>query len=297
MVTGGVRQDERTDTELVLAVRGQEKDAFGILFDRWYDRCWNVARNIMRSDDLAAEVAQDAMLAGWQRLDQLHNPEAFGGWLLRITRNRALSRLEREGRSRATGDDIVSAMRDRNISQSHDEPLGAQAQPSVETALEIHDRQELLWAASAALGERDVSLLDLHLRHGLTAAEIAEELGVGANAAHQQLFRLRNKLGDAIGSYLLWRNGRTLCRGLAAAVSGDVAFDRSVAKAVIAQDIQPKLARLRQFINGASSVQQAQPSMCTRWNPAPIRSSSVVPTWSQLPTSGPPLARPRTRPG
>ncbi len=239
MGTGGVRQDERTDSELVLAVRGQQPDAanpdpdaFGVLFDRWYDRCWNVARNIIRSDDLAAEVAQDAMLAGWQRLDQLHNPEAFGGWLLRITRNRALTRLEREGRSRATGDEIVSAMRDRNISQSHDEPLGAQAPPSVETAMEVHDRQELVWAAAAALGERDASLLDLHLRHGLTPAEIAQELGMEANAAHQQLFRLRNKLGDAIGSYLLWRNGRTLCRGLAAAVSGDVAFDRSVARAV-----------------------------------------------------------------
>ncbi|MDH5519591.1 MAG: sigma-70 family RNA polymerase sigma factor [Acidimicrobiia bacterium] len=256
MVTGGVRQDERTDSELVLAVRGQgpdaanpDPDAFGVLFDRWYDRCWNVARNIMRSDDLAAEVAQDAMLAGWQRLDQLHNPEAFGGWLLRITRNRALTRLEREGRSRATGDDIVSAMRDRNISQSHDEPLGAQAPPSVETAMEIHDRQELVWAASAALGERDASLLDLHLRHGLTPAEIAEELGVEANAAHQQLFRLRNKLGDAIGSYLLWRNGRTLCRGLAAAVSGEVAFDRSVARAVakhqkICEECAERRARL-----------------------------------------------------
>ena len=239
MGTGGVRHDERTDSELVLAVRGQgpdafspDPDAFGVLFDRWYDRCWNVARNIMRSDDLAAEVVQDAMLAGWQRLDQLHNPQAFGGWLLRITRNRALTRLEREGRSRATGDDIVSAMRDRNISQSHDEPLGAQAPPSVETVMEVHDRQELVWAASAALGERDASLLDLHLRHGLTPAEIAEELGVEANAAHQQLFRLRSKLGDAIGSYLLWRNGRTLCQGLAAAVSGDVAFDRSVAGAV-----------------------------------------------------------------
>ncbi len=232
MVTGGVRTDDRTDTELVLAARSQDPDAFGTLFDRWYDRCWNVARNIMRSDDLAAEVAQDAMLAGWQRLDQLENPDAFGGWLLRITRNRALTRLEREGRSRATGDEIVSAMRDRNIAHSQDEPLGAQAQPSVESAMEIHDRQELVWAASAALGERDASLLDLHLRHGLTPAEIAAELGVEANAAHQQLFRLRNKLGDAIGSYLLWRNGRTLCRGLAAAVSGEVAFDRSVAKAV-----------------------------------------------------------------
>jgi hypothetical protein len=104
--------------------------------------------------------------------------------------------------------------------------------------MEVKDRQELVWAAAAALGERDSSLLDLHLRHGLGPAEIAGELGVEANAAHQQLFRLRNKLGDAIGSYLLWRNGRPLCDGLAAAVSGHVAFDQSVSKAVAKHQAQ-----------------------------------------------------------
>ena len=232
MVLGGVQPDERTDSELVLAARGDDSDAFGQLFGRWFDRSWNVARNIIRQDDLAAEIAQDAMLSAWQRLDQLQDPDAFGGWLLRITRNRALNRLEHERRSRASGDEIVSGLRDRQSQLGQENPAGAQTPLSVDALVEMQDRQELVWAAAAALGERDASLLDLHLRHGLSPAEIAQELGVEANSAHQQLFRLRNKLGDVIGSYLLWRNGRPLCRGLAAAVSGDVAFDNSVSRAV-----------------------------------------------------------------
>lgn len=221
-------QGERTDTDLVLAVTGGESSAFGELFDRWFNSSWNVARNILRDDDLAADVAQDALLNAWQRLDQLDNPDAFGGWLLRITRNRALTRLERERRSQATGDDVVSGLRDAGAP----EPTGAEKPLGPDTISEVRDRQELLWAAAGALGEKEASLLDLHLRHGLGPAEIAEELGVEANNAHQQLYRLRTKLGDAIGSYLLWRNGRPLCDGLAAAVSGDVAFDKSVARAV-----------------------------------------------------------------
>lgn len=232
MAQGGVHTDERTDAELVQAARSTEPEAFGQLFDRWFDRSWNVARNIVRQDDIAAEVAQDAMLNAWQRLDQLRDVEAFGGWLLRITRNRALNRLERERRSRAAGDEVVSGVRDRRLQLGHTDPTGAQSPPSTDAAVDIRDKQELVWAAAAALGERDASLLDLHLRHGLAPAEIAEELGVEANTAHQQLFRMRTKLGDAIGSYVLWRNGRPLCEGLAAAVSGQVAFDRSVSKAV-----------------------------------------------------------------
>ncbi|MGB5757108.1 MAG: sigma-70 family RNA polymerase sigma factor, partial [Acidimicrobiales bacterium] len=197
---------ERSDTELVLAARAEDGEAFGELFDRWFNSSWNVARTIVRNDDLAADVAQDAMLAAWQRLDQLDNPDAFGGWLLRITRNRALNRLERENRSRATGDDVVSGLRDRGLP----DPTGAERPLGPDSISEVRDRQELVWAAAAALGGREVSLLDLHLRHGLSPAEIADELGVEPNNAHQQLFRLRNRLGDAIGSYLLWRNGRPL---------------------------------------------------------------------------------------
>ncbi len=220
--------EQRSDSELVVAARGDDPDAYGQLFERWFDRAWNVARTIVRNDDLAADVAQDAIIGAWQRLDQLDDPDAFGGWLLRSTRNRALNRLAREGRSRATGDEVVSGLRDGGL----DDPVGAERQPEPDAVSEIRDRQELVWAAATALGERDISLLDLHLRHGLTPAEIADELGVEANAAHQQLFRLRGRLGDAIGSYLLWRNGQPLCDGLADAVSGQHAFDRSVARAV-----------------------------------------------------------------
>lgn len=232
MQNGGRQPDGRSDAELVQVARSSEPDAFGVLFDRWFDRSWNVARNIVRQDELAAEVAQDAMLNAWQRLDQLHDVDAFGGWLLRITRNRALNRLERERRSRATDDDVVSGLRDRRAHEGQVDPVGAQTPPAVDALVDSRDQQQLVWAAAAALGERDASLLDLHLRHGLGPGEIAEELGVEANTAHQQLFRLRNKLGDAIGSLVLWRNGKPLCQGLAEAVSGQVAFDKSVSRAV-----------------------------------------------------------------
>ena len=211
----------RTDADLVLAARRDEVGAFGELFDRWFDRVYGVARPIVRNDDTAAEVAQESFLTIWQQLDRLEDPERFGGLALRIGRNKALNRLQKEQRSRPMEGEIMTGLHDRGL----DDPTGSERLIETAAISEVRDRQELVWAASAALGERDASLADLLLRHQLSPAEIADEMGVEPNNAHQLLFRLRTKLGDAVANYLVWRNGRPLCDELSALVSGQGEFD------------------------------------------------------------------------
>jgi RNA polymerase sigma factor (sigma-70 family) len=213
----------RSDTELVMAARTDDPRAFGALVPRWFDRCWDVAWRILHDRDLAADVAQDALLTAWRQLDRLQDPDAFGGWVLRIARNRALDRLAKERRARPTGDHRALEQPVRG-----DDPAGPEA---VAARREEHD---LVWAAAAALGERDASLLDLQLRHGLEPAEIAEELGMAPNAAHQALFRLRARLGDAVRAWLLWRDGTPACVVLRAelAATGQTRFDAGTARAI-----------------------------------------------------------------
>lgn len=195
------------DTEWVEAARSGDERAFGRLFDRWFDPVYDVAWRIVRDPDTAAEVAQDVFLAAWQGLDGLEQPGSFGGWVRRIARNRALNRLDRERRSVPDGEQAAAAL-DR-------------AAPDVDltAALGERDQRELVWAAASALGERDASVLDLHLRHGLGAAEIAGELRVTPNNAHQLLFRLKGKLGGAIRAWVLWRGAGRGCGELDRAIS------------------------------------------------------------------------------
>ncbi|MFA9432163.1 RNA polymerase sigma factor [Egicoccus sp. AB-alg2] len=198
----------RTDEELVVAARSGEPAAFGALVERWTSRCWNIAWRILHDRDLAADVAQETLLTAWQQLDRLQQPAAFGGWVSRIARNRALDRLEQERRAVATADHESLAGRIA-------EDAGAQVTDPV-LVHERGERRDLVWAAAAALGERDASVLDLHLRHGLEPRELAADLGIAPNAAHQVLFRLRKRLGVAIRAWLLWRGGRPRCERLAA---------------------------------------------------------------------------------
>ncbi|HMJ75979.1 MAG TPA: sigma-70 family RNA polymerase sigma factor [Iamia sp.] len=197
------------DAELVRAAQAGDGQAFGVLFDRWSSRVLDVAYRIVRDREVAAEVAQDAFLAAWTGLERLEQAESFGGWVLRIGRNRALNRLERERRSVPLGDEETTEMVDRRT--DHGDEAGEAAARA--------EGAELVWAAAAALGPRDASVLDLHLRHGLSPGEIAEELGVTANSAHQVLFRLRARLGDAVRACVLWRAGRPACPDLAGAVA------------------------------------------------------------------------------
>ncbi len=222
-----------SDAELVRAAVGDDPAAFGTLFERWFDRVYDVARNIVRNDDTAAEVAQDVFLTSWQRLGQLDDPERFGGWLLRTSRNRALNRLEKERRAQPLEGDVMTGLHEgmHGSTTDRDDLVGSNRLLETEAISEARDQQSLVWAASAALGERDASLLDLQLRHQLSPAEIADELDLSANNAHQLLFRLRNKLGDAVANHQLWRDGAPRCEELAALVDDDP-FDQSTNKTV-----------------------------------------------------------------
>lgn len=215
MVRTGVHTSALADADLVVAARDGDPAAFSTLFDRWFDRCYDVAVRIVHDREAAADVAQDTFLSAWRNLGSLRDPQAFGGWVLRSSRNAALTRLARDRRSVAVGDETTLALAD-----------AARPGPDVADTVTRREQHDLVWAAAAALGERDASVLDLHLRHGLEPGEIAEALGINANNAHQVLFRLRARLGGAVQAWVLWNDGEPRCDELATilATSGVVAF-------------------------------------------------------------------------
>ncbi|MEZ5381359.1 MAG: sigma-70 family RNA polymerase sigma factor [Microthrixaceae bacterium] len=197
-----------SDAEAVAAALAGDQNAFGRLFGEHFDRTYDVAFRILRDKEQAAEVAQDTFLAAWTGLSSLDDPASFGGWVLRISRNRALNRLSRERRSVALGDEVTTAVLDQNAPA-----------PDMEAGVAAEESRDLVWAASAALGERDASVLDLHLRHGLSGAALAEELGVNPNNANQILHAMKGRLENAVRAFVVWRNGNPDCADLRSLLS------------------------------------------------------------------------------
>lgn len=228
LITMGDESGDRRarDADLTARAATGDRDAFDELFRLWFTPVWNVALGVLRDEDLAADVAQEAFLAAWRNLGTLRDPGSFGGWVLRIGRNRALNRLRTERRSAPFERETVAAIGDRA-----DRRAGSGTGEPAHQA-ERRERHELVWAAAAVLGERDWLLLDLHLRHGLTPAELAGELGINTNNCHQILHRLRRRLGAVVAHYLLWQSRTRVCPTLQAVASVHREFDQAADQAI-----------------------------------------------------------------
>src|SRR5712691_462151 len=70
--------------DLVLRARSGDHDAFTALAAGAFDRLHRTARLILRSDDLAADAVQEALLAAWLHIRAVRDPDRFDAWLHRL---------------------------------------------------------------------------------------------------------------------------------------------------------------------------------------------------------------------
>src|SRR5687767_7511141 len=75
------------DTDLVVRAQGGDKDAYALVAAEIADRFLAVARRILRDRDLAEDATQQALLAVWQDLPQLRDPDRFESWSYRVLVN------------------------------------------------------------------------------------------------------------------------------------------------------------------------------------------------------------------
>jgi RNA polymerase sigma-70 factor, ECF subfamily len=71
------------DAELVTRAQGGDEEAFASLAVAAGNRLHSVAYRILRDIDLAEDATQQALLAIWRDLPQLHDPARFDAWSYR----------------------------------------------------------------------------------------------------------------------------------------------------------------------------------------------------------------------
>ena len=177
-----------SDAEIIQQVLAGNTALFELLMRRYNERIYRAARSIVRDEQEAEDVMQQAYVNAFTHLRQFNGSAQFSTWLTRIAINEALARVRRRGRYEAFDDDL-----------SNVEPfVSTNPLQNPERQAFVGELRGLLeWAIDTLPdGMREVFVLrDVE---GLSTAEVAESLDVSEDVVKTRLSRGRAALRRAL---------------------------------------------------------------------------------------------------
>jgi RNA polymerase sigma factor (sigma-70 family) len=186
-VITGVFVEDRTDTELVALARRGDKDAFGVLAQRYQLIARRFAARLVGGGDGVPDLVQEAMLQAYLSLENLRNPARFKSWLYGIMLNVCRSHL----RDRKVNSFSLEAI----IDGLHFFP--APFSSPVLTPEKIAEERELYQIVLDAVntlspGDRDIILLFYYAQ--LSLSEIITVMNISVGSIKVRLHRARQRL-------------------------------------------------------------------------------------------------------
>jgi RNA polymerase sigma-70 factor (ECF subfamily) len=162
---------DRSDAELVRAIRHGRAEAAELLLGRHWPRAWSAAYAVLGDSAAAEDVAQSAMERALRSLDQFDATRPFGPWLGRIAANQALNALR---------------------SRRKESPLESEVE-AADVYGDVLLRDELVEAVGR-LGEERRVVVALRYWADLSPTEIAEALDIPLGTVASRLSRALKEL-------------------------------------------------------------------------------------------------------
>jgi RNA polymerase sigma-70 factor (ECF subfamily) len=174
----------KTVSELVIAAQGGDRDAFGELFERFERHVFTVALRRLGNYAEAQELVQDVFIQAMEKLEQLRQPEAFGGWLRMITTRMAINRSVRRGPFTSTEPETMEAT-------------------CVETTTPLSlaltgERESQVRAGLSRLRELDRNTLVAFYVNGRSLLEMSDDFQAPLGTIKRRLHVARQRLADEV---------------------------------------------------------------------------------------------------
>jgi RNA polymerase sigma-70 factor (ECF subfamily) len=201
-----------TDDEVISRVRQGDVAAFEVIMRRHNQRIYRTVRAILREDDEALDVMQEAYVNAFVHLADFSGRARFSTWLTRIAVHEAFARLRKRKR-------VEPLDADSSLESSMASPeLGPERRAS------DAELRSLLEQAVDQLPEAFRTTFVLRSVEQLSVAETAEVLGIPEETVktrlHRARERLQNELTERVGGALpeLFGFHRVRCDKIVASV-------------------------------------------------------------------------------
>ncbi len=186
------------DRMLVDRFKGGDEAAFNEMVGRYWDRIYGMVHQLLRNQQDAEEVTQDAFIRAHRGLANFRGEAAFSTWLYQIATNLARNRYWYWWRRKR--DKTVSF--DQPVGEDNDTPLSEVFATEMDTPGDITVTQELV--DHIAFGMEKISpkhreVLILRNVKNMAYEEIAEVLGISVGTVKSRIARARESLREAIG--------------------------------------------------------------------------------------------------
>ena len=180
------------DEQLVGWSREGDTEAFEQLVFRHRDKIFARALMMMRNEEEALDLSQEAWVKSWQRLHQFQGESSFATWMTRIVINLCLDQIRRQKKMRA-----------ESIEQMEEDVGGVERHMPVEHAnptegLENDELRKRIDEAMGKLTEAHRTVLVLHEFQGLEYKEIAKRVGISIGTVMSRLFYARRRMASLL---------------------------------------------------------------------------------------------------
>ena len=187
-MTSKLNYSTAKDDELVKAAQSGDMAAFEELVARHRDKIYARAFSMLRNEDEAVDLSQEAWVKGWQRLNQFQGDASFATWMTRIVINLCLDQLRKNKRIKA-----------ESIDEMNEETGGVERQmpilnPNPTEGLERDELRQRIDKALAQLSYEHRTVLVLHEFEELEYKLIAKRMGCSIGTVMSRLFYARRKM-------------------------------------------------------------------------------------------------------
>jgi RNA polymerase sigma-70 factor, ECF subfamily len=176
------------DQPLVRAAQQGDMAAYEELVARHRDKIYARAFSMMRNEEDAIDLSQEAWVKGWQRLKQFQGESSFATWMTRIVINLCLDQLRKQKRHRA-----------ESIEEMDEESGGVERQMPTVTVnpterLERGELRQRIDKALSQLSEAHRTALILCEFEEMEYKEIAKAMNCSIGTVMSRLFYARRKM-------------------------------------------------------------------------------------------------------